>query len=138
VRLVPAACLVLLLVAGCARIYDYRVEAHNVSDEPIAMDIVRVLPGDERRSAYYTEVMPQTTSIFEFQALTTQGWDRVEARFRRPTDEAWVRREVASGTPARLDVLVMDGHVVVEDAGASDVGSNGHGGGGGASGSPDR
>jgi hypothetical protein len=139
VRVAAAGILVLAVMTGCMHRYSYDVEAHNSSSsEPIAMNVVRRLPNDEARSVFYTEIVPDTSSGFVFCARTKQRWDVVEARFRRPTDEAWVRREVASGTPARLDVRVEDGHVVVTDAGASDVGSYQPDGGGGARGSPDR
>jgi hypothetical protein len=133
-----AALALLLIMGGCARYYDYDIQAHNSSSERIAMRVVRSASADDERGVFMTEISPGSSSSFSFQARVTRRMGKVEARFRRLTDEAWVRREVASGTPARLDVRVVNERVVVTDAGANDVGSIDTGVGGGARGSPDR
>ena len=108
-----AAGIALILAGGCTYVRDDLVVAHNGADRAIDMTIVSVEPSGRRHPGAVMGIAPGGTARYEYKASTRVPSAGLDVLFGVAGSEETTSVEVATGVPARLELGVDDGRVVV-------------------------
>jgi len=113
------ACLLVAscVLGACTHAHDYEIDARNVSNAPIAMQVRHVGGSGASRVAFDTQIDPGTSSYYLYQARQSTWIAACEATFAPAgdADGAGVLMTIEHGVPAIVDVDEQDGRVVVTD-----------------------